>query len=306
MTRLALPSLVGALVGTLVVASAAMIGAPAHAQKKTGSPLPLPAVGDSLAPNGAPCWPSKLEWLYDLPSFKDATGKIVLHWFCSPKVDACTEDLARVVTLKENNARVYVIAYIAGAKGEAKKLDPIRGTEGVGRGTVAYGKSTTALMSRLGTTGPVSAIVGIDGKVAHVTTSGEPSDLDTRDKKVAALASAIRDFTVTSDGPKLVKPGDKFQLSMTVKLASWLKYNRSRPAEFQLTVRPADIKCDSTVLRGAQLKITDQTMVAQVTCSGSKGVYEMRGAINFSFDNPVGGGTGLGSEDATWKFEIKP
>ncbi|HWO17159.1 MAG TPA: hypothetical protein VNO30_00225 [Kofleriaceae bacterium] len=299
MTRLAIIA--------LVVASAAMTSAPAHAQKKKPSagPLSLPAVGETLAPNGAASWPQKLDWLYDVPSFKDATGKIVLHWFCSPKVDACAEDLERIVKLKENNARVYVVAYIAGAKGEAKALDPIRETEGVGRGTVAYGKNTTALLSRLGTTGPASVVVGIDGKVAHVTRGGAQSDADARDAKVAALANAIRDFTVTSDGPTIVKPGDKFRLAMTVKLASWLKYNRSRPADFQLTA-PADIKCDNTALRGGQLTITDQTMVAQVTCSGTKGVYELRGAINFSYDNPVGGGTGLGSEGAVWKFEIKP
>ncbi len=301
MTRLAITA--------IVAASAAMIGAPAPAHAQNSSaPLSLPAAGGTLELNGAPVWRQKLEWLYDAPSFKDATGKVVLHWFCAPKVEACMEDLARVVTLKEDNARVYVIAYIAGTKDEAKqKLDPIRETEGVGRGTVAYGKGTIALMSRLGVTGPVSVVVGIDSKVALVTTGGAPSDLDARDAKVKALAAAIQDFTVSSDGPpKIVKPGDKFQLSMTVKLASWLKYSRRTPAVFRLTGLSPDIKCDSTELRGAQLKITDQTMIAQVTCSGPKGVYETRGEIRFGYDNPVGGGSGLGTDSAGWKFEIKP
>lgn len=304
MTRLA----VTATVLATVLASAAMLGvpAPAHAQKKPAdSPLPLPSVGGTLELNGAPGWPQKLEWLYDIPSFKDGTGKVVLHWFCTPKASACAEDLARVVTLKENNPRLYVIAYIAGAKGEAKKLDPIRGSEGVGRGTVAFGKQATALLGRLGITGPVSVVVGLDSKIAFMTTGGTPADLDARDAKVSALASAIRDYTFSSDGPRLVKPDEKFRLSMTVKLASWLKYSRRAPAEFRLTA-PADIKCDSTALRGDQLKVTDQTMVAQVTCSGSKGVYELRGTMSFGYDNPVGGGAGLGTEDARWKFEIKP
>ena len=296
------------VVSVTVIASAMILGAPAHAQKKKAppeSPLSLPRVGDTLAPNGAPGWPAMPDWLYDVPSFKDATGKVVLHWFCGPKVSGCTDDLARVVTLKEN-ARVYVIAYIDGSKGEAKKqLDPIRGEEGVGRGTVAFGKHAGALTRRLGVTGPVSIVVGIDNKVAFVSTGETPAELDARDAKVTALSLAIKDYTTSSAGPSLVKPGDPFRLSMTVKLASWLKYSSRTPAEFKLTP-PADIKCDSTTLRGAQLAITDQTMVAQVSCTGTKGVYEMRGTITFVYDNPVGGGSGMGTDGATWKFEIKP
>jgi hypothetical protein len=294
------------IVSVTVMASAMILGAPAHAQKKAPPepPLSLPKVGDSLAPNGAPGWPAKLDWLYDGPSFKDATGKVILHWFCVPKVGSCTDDLARVVTLKEN-ARVYVIAYIDGAKGEAKKLDPIRGEEGVGRGTVAFGKNAGSLVRRLGVTGPVSIVVGIDNKVALVSTGDSPAELDARDAKVTALSLAIKDYSTSSDGPRLVKPGDPFRLSMSVKLASWLKYSRRTPAEFKLTA-PPDIKCDSTTLRGDQLKITDQTMVAQISCTGTKGVYEMRGTITFAYDNPVGGGSGMGTDGATWKFEIKP
>jgi hypothetical protein len=292
-------------VTAIVVAAAAIPSAPAHAQKPADPPLSLPTVGDTLAPNGAPGWPQKLEWLYDVPSFRDATGKIALHWFCTAKLSECTEDLARVVTLKENNPRVYVIAYISGAKGDAKKLDPIRGSEGVGRGTVAFGKATTALMKRLSIAGPVSIIVGIDSKVAFLTTGSSPTDLDARDAKVVALANAVKDFSLTSEGPKLVKPDDKFKLSMTVKLASWLKYSTRPPAEFKLTA-PPDIKCDNTALYGEQLKITDQSMLAQISCSGSKGVYELRGTITFGYDNPIAGGSGLGTESAVWKFEIKP
>jgi hypothetical protein len=283
----------------------AMLGAPAHAQKKAPpEPLALPKVGDTLAPNGAPGWPAKLEWLYDVPSFKDATAKVVLHWFCLPKAPGCAADLARVISLKEN-ARVYVIAYIDGAKGNAKKLDPIRGEEGVGRGTVAFGKNATSLIQRLGITGPVSIVVGLDNKVALVTTGEQATDWDARDAKVNALSAAIKDYTSSSDGPRVVKPSESFRLSMTIKLASWLKYSKRTPAEFKLTA-PPDIKCDSTTLRGDQLKITDQTMVAQISCSGPKGVYETRGTLTFSYDNPVGGGSGIGTDSATWKFEIKP
>ncbi len=295
-------------VTVLAVASATLIGAPARAQNKQPAadpPISLTSVGSTLAPNGAPGWPEKLDWLYDLPSFKDATGKIVLHWFCAPKIAACTEDLARVVTLKEN-ARVYVIAYINGSKADAKRLDPIRAEEGVGRGTVAFGRHATALMKRLGITGPVSIVVGIDGKVALVTTGTGPADLDARDAKVTSLSSSIKEYTTSSDGPKLVKPDEKFRLALTIKLATWLKFSKRTPAEFKLTA-PRDIKCDATTLRGDQLKIADQTtMVAQVSCSGPKGVYELRGAITFGYDNPISGGSGLGTDSAIWKFEIRP
>src|SRR4051812_49350388 len=115
----------------------------APASKQPAVVAVLPAVGDSLPLAGHVTWPVR-EWLYDVPSEKDAAGKIVIHWFCTQKVKMCVDDLARIVTLKEN-ARVYVIAYISGLKGDAKKLDPIRESEGVGRGTVAFGKGVQAM-----------------------------------------------------------------------------------------------------------------------------------------------------------------
>ncbi|HWU89195.1 MAG TPA: hypothetical protein VN253_18140 [Kofleriaceae bacterium] len=295
------------VVSAAVLASVTLAGAhTARAQQpKPGDAIALPSVGEALALAGARSWPQKLEWLYDVPSPTDAAGKIVLHWFCAPKVAACTEDLARVVTLKENT-RLYVVAYVNGTKAEAKKLDPIRETEGVGRGTVAFGKQVTALMKRMSISGPVSIVVGIDGKIAFVTTGASPVDLDARDAKVTALSGGIRDYASTSDGPRIVKPDDKFRLTMTVQLAPWLKYSKRTGAEFRLTSPPADIKCDNTVLRGDQLKIAEQAMTAQISCSGPKGVYELRGTITFGYDNPTGGGGGVGTESAPWKFEIKP
>ena len=29
-----------------------------------------------------PLW----QWIYDAPSMKDSAGKIVIHWFCAPKI----------------------------------------------------------------------------------------------------------------------------------------------------------------------------------------------------------------------------
>jgi len=280
----------------LVIAVALLAyAAPAHAQA-------LPSTGDTLALTGTTGWP-KLDWLYDTPALNDAAGKVVIHWFCAPTIQACTDDLARIVTLKENG-RVYVVAYINGTKTQAKKLDPIRESEGVGRGTVAYGHGVAKLMKALGITGPASIVVDVDGKVQMVTNASSPPDLDLRDAKVNAAIAAIKEYAASSDAPKTAKPGEKLTFAITVRLASWLKYGQKTPMNVALTV-PPDIKCDATNLRADQMKIDGQTLTAQATCSGPKGSYEARGEIRFGYDAP-GGGTGLGAESAEWKFEIKP
>lgn len=268
-----------------------------------GKPAPaaLPAVGDSFGIAGAPGWP-KLDWLYDVPAPNDAAGKVVIHWFCAPRLVGCTDDLARIVTLKEAG-RAYVIAYINGTKAQAQKLDPIRESEGVGRGTVAFGRGATRLMKDFGITGPTSIVVDVDGKVQLVTTTASPSDLDARDAKANAAIAAIKEYVPATEGPKQVKPGDKFQLSIAIRLASWLKYSDKTPMELKVTV-PPDIKCDATALKGEQMKVTEKQLVATVTCSGPRGIYEARGELRFGYDAP-GGGTGLGAESAKWKFEIK-
>jgi hypothetical protein len=268
-----------------------------------GKPAPaaLPAVGDSFGIAGSPGWP-KLDWLYDVPAPTDAAGKVVIHWFCAPRLAGCTDDLARVVTLKEAG-RVYVIAYINGTKAQAQKLDPIRESEGVGRGTVAFGRGATKLMKDLAITGPTSIVVDVGGKVQLVTTTASPSDLDARDAKANAAIAAIKEYVPATEGPKQVKPGDKFQLSIAIKLASWLKYSDKTPMELKVTV-PPDIKCDATALKGEQMKLADKQLTATVTCSGPRGIYEARGELRFGYDAP-GGGTGLGAESAKWKFEIR-
>ena len=281
--------------------------AQAQPTKSAGKPAPprpppavLPAVGDAFGLEGGAGWP-KLDWLYDVPAGNDAAGKVVLHWFCAPRVAACTDDLARIVTLRESG-KVYIVAYVNGTKAQAQKLDPIRESEGVGRGTVAFGRGVAKLTRDLRIPGPASIVVGVDGKVQLVTTAATPADLDARDAKVGAAIAAIKEYVATSDGPKVVKPGDKFQLSMTIKLASWLKYDRARTA-LDITA-PPDIKCDATKLRGDQIKVDDKLLTAAVTCSGPKGIYEARGTLQFEYDAP-GGGTGIGAESTEWKFEIK-
>lgn len=290
----------------LVIAAAlGSLVATAHAQPTTTPtkppPAALPAVGELFGITGTGAWP-KLDWLYDVPAPSDAAGKVVIHWFCAPKVQACTDDLARIVTLKENG-RVYVIAYINGTKAQAQKLDPIRESEGVGRGTVAFGRGATKLMKDLGINGPASIVVDVEGKVQLVTTSASPGDLDARDAKVNASIVAIKEYVSTPDGPKTAKPGDKFALSIAIKLAGWLKYSDKTPMEFKVTV-PPDIKCEATALKRDQMKLADKQLTATVTCSGPRGIYEARGEIRFGYDAP-GGGTGIGAESAKWKFEIK-
>ena len=299
MYRLAIATVLGATVG---VAQAQPTTRPA------GKPAPikppaatLPAVGDAFALEGGPGWP-KLDWIYDVPAPGDAAGKVVIHWFCAPKIPACTDDLARVVTLKENG-KVYIVAYINGSKAQAQKLDPIRESEGVGRGTVAFGRGATRLMKDLGVTGPASIVVDVDGKVQLVTSAAGPAELDARDAKVNAATAAIKEYVSSSEGPQVVKPGDKFQLLIGIKLAGWLKYSDKTPRELDITV-PPDIKCDAVKLKGEQIKVDDKQLTASVTCSGPRGTYEARGELRFGYDAP-GGGTGIGAESARWKFEIK-
>ena len=292
-----------------IVFSATILGAltslASAAPKKT--PLPpatFPAAGDTLAVTGDPTW-VKRDWLYDVPSVNDAAGKVVIHWFCAPKVKTCIDDLARLVTLKENTGRVYIVAYIGGSKRDAKKLDPIRESEGVGRGTLAYGKGPTTLMKQMQITGPASVIVDVDGKVTMVTTSGDPAALDMRDQKATSLAAAIKDYAVSSSqAPKGTKPGDKFSLSMSVKLAPWIKPSPKTPTEFKLTA-PPDFTCDAKALRGEQIKVEGQTLTATVTCSAPRGAYEARGELRFGYQDATGS-AGLGTESAGWKFDVKP
>lgn len=276
--------------------AAAKAGKPAAAP-----PASLPVVGETLPIEGPPSWP-KLDWLYDVPAPSDAAGKVVIHWFCAPKIQTCPDDLARVITLREGG-RVYVIAYLNGTKSQAQKLDPIRESEGVGHGTVAYGRGATKLMKDLAITGPASIVVDVDGVVQLVTTGASPAELDVRDAKVNAAVAAIKEYVSTTDGPKQVKPNEKFHLSIAIKLASWLKYSDKSPMEMVVTV-PPDIKCDATTLKGEQLKVADKLLTAMVTCSGPHGIYEARGELRFAYDVPSGS-TGIGAESARWKFEIK-
>ncbi len=293
-----LASISAALLGALVATASAQ-----PAKKPAPVPAKLPAVGDPLPTVATPEWP-KGEWLYDVPSDKDAAGKVVVHWFCGPKVKTCTDDLARIVTLKENG-KVYIVAHIDGSKGQAKKLDPIRESEGVGQGSVAFGKGTTTLMKQLGFTGPASIVVGVDGKVALVSTAAGPADLDARDKKVAELTGSIKDYVITNGAtPTGVKPNDKFTLSMSVNLSRWLTFTKKTPMSFKVTV-PPDFKCDAKELKGDQLKIENNLLTAAVTCTAPKGIYEARGELNFGYEDPSKT-AGIGAEGAKWKFEVKP
>ncbi|HEY5934237.1 MAG TPA: hypothetical protein VIU61_06380 [Kofleriaceae bacterium] len=287
-----------------VLAALALAGtvAPAFAQKPATG-VSLPAVGESL-PVGGAGFPGGMQWLYDIPSPTEAAGRVVIHWFCTVKVSACVDDLARIVTLKENG-RVYIVAYInTTSKAQLKKLDPIRGSEGVGRGTVAYGKAVVAMFKNWSVLAPTSIVTDVDGKVAHVTKGMVPAELDARDAKVNSLAAAVREYVATPEvGPKNVVANQKFTLGVTIKLASWLRFDK-RAGEFTLTL-PKEIKCDAVTLRGEQLTWGDQSLTAKTQCSGPRGSYEARGQVSFRYAVP-NGAAGLGTDGQVWKFEIKP
>jgi hypothetical protein len=290
----------------LALLSTSLLATSAFADKKTKEPATvavMPKLGDKLDQGGGADWP-KLQWLYAAPSAKDAAGKVVLHWFCQPKVQACIDDLARVITLRDTG-KVYIVAYInTPGQGEAKKLDPIRESEGVGRGTVAFGKNVILLDKQLSITGPASFVADTEGKLQLVSTGSDAAALDARDAKVAELVKGIKDYTSAKDGPSTVKAGDKFTLSLKISLANWLTYSASQPKQFDLTM-PKDIKCDATSLKGDQLKVDGHTLTASVSCSGPHGTYEARGTLRFGYDAPSGAGFG-NVDGIVWKFQITP
>jgi len=271
--------------------------------RPTAKSLPMPKVGDTLAIDGADDWPD-LAWMYDAPSRPDSAGKVVVHWFCARNITGCSDDLARLIALKESSPGVYIVAYIRGSKYDAKKLDPIRGSEGVGRGTVAFGVRSIQLFRALSITQPVSIVVGVDNKVQLVSTGIEPAGLDARDAKIKALVAAVKLYTSTATAPKTVKAGEKFQLTLTIRLADWLAYSKKPGTILEFKARvPEELTCDHTSLKGTQLQPVNQTLTVQMTCSGPHGSYEAAGQIQFAYDSP-GGGTGFGADGARWKFQI--
>ena len=271
----------------LVLAPALAAAAPPPAQ--------LPKVGDALPLAGNADWP-KLSWLYDSPSTVDAAGKVVVHWFCAPRIKSCKDDLARIVNLRDTN-RVYVIAYINGSGRDSKTLDPIRESEGIGRGTVAYGPGVAKLTKDFGF-GEAAIVVDTDGKVKTITTSGDLNELDARDKAVDDLVASIHEYTASHDGPTAAKPNEKLTLSIKIQLASWLAFTKSSPPEFT-TMGPKELKCDKAT------KIDGTVLTASITCSGLRGVYEIAGNLHFTYDIPGHPGAGTGEDGAKWKFEIK-
>ena len=277
---------------SLIVLGLLSATAAAQSLPKTGETMPLTGGGD---------WPG-LTWAYNAPSTNDAAVNVVIHWFCTPRVTACADDLARVVTHKENGG-VYIVAYINGSMRDAKKVDPIRESEGVGRGTMATGGGVKKLFKAFGIAkGPASIVVDVDGKVKAVTTSGDLNELDARDAMVKQLVEAVKPYTTTNEAPKTAKAGEKLTFTFKVQLANWLTFSTKTPRQFTITAAK-ELKCDATKLEGDKLKIDARTLTATVTCTAPKGKYEARGDIQFGYES-LSGATGLGKDGATWKFDV--
>lgn len=263
------------------------------------------AAADVPVPGNAWAWPTLKSWLEGAPVPADTAGKVVVHWFCKPKVEACKDDLARIYNMRDSTTTVYVIAYINGSARDAKKLDPVRGE--VGAGAVAYGAPVKKLMKTLGFAAvPVSIVVDTEGKVALVTTTGDLDQLDARDAKIADLVKGITEFTTTQQGPTMpIKAGDTFPVSVEVKLASWLAWNNMVPEVFLTTV-PPDVTCDAKMKRGKEVTVDGKFLRASFSCSSTvKGAYELRAALRFGYDAP-NKATGVGEDNVSWKFVVKP
>ena len=267
--------------------------AASSAPAKKPAPVVAPNVGDVLP------FPALKTWLVGAPNTDDASGKVVLHWFCGPKIKTCADDLASVISLRDMQ-KLYVVAYIAGSQRDAKKLDPIH--DDVGAGAVGYGPEDVKLTKEFGFgTQPSSVVVDVDGKVAYIDGSGDAAALDARNTKIKALVAAIKDFTATPTVAAKMKVGDRFDLNLDIELSSWLKFSKSEAPSVTLTV-PSTIKCDKTTLTDADLKVNGQSMIATFSCSATKaGSYEVQALYRFSYDQSSGG-TGIGTDAVKWKF----
>jgi len=269
-----------------------------------GAALAVPAVAAAEPPEvGRPWpWPTVKTWLEGSPVAADTAGKVVVHWFCQPRLEACTDDLARLFNMREQG-KVYVIAYIAGGKRDAMRLDPIRGE--VGAGAVSFGKPLARMFARLGLAAPTSIVVDVAGKVALVSSGGDPDTLDARDQKVRSLVAAIHEFTARGEVAPVSKLGQRFELKLSVELASWLTIDRSVEPVLTITV-PPDVTCEATKLEGKQLQLEPRRMSATIGCQGTvKGAYEARGAFRFSY-RAANKAVGVGQDDVRWKFRLDP
>ena len=129
-------------------------------------------------------WP-KQKWLYEAPSSDDAAGKVVIHWFCIGQARRRAPMTSRASSTCATTAASTSSRIIDGNATYAKKLDPIRESEGVGKGTVAIGPGVTKLMKQIAVKpGPSSIVADTDGKVAMVTVDSDPNALDARDAEV--------------------------------------------------------------------------------------------------------------------------
>jgi hypothetical protein len=279
-----------------LVATAVLFGALTAA---TVARADVPKIGDPMP------WPTvKKYWLGDPPNAADASGKVVVHWFCSTKVATCKDDLARLTEMRESNGKVYVIAYISDAKSKkaATKLDPIR--DDVGAGATAWGKEVDRLGATIGLPAGGSVVQDVDGKVQLVAPSTDPEFLDKRDAKVKELVASIKEYKVTTSGPTEVKVGVKFELKVNIALAAWLTTTAKSPIELVVTP-PAAITCTSTKLAAKDVKMDAKTIDATFACTASKaGNYELSATLRFGFENATRA-VGVGGDSARWKFTAK-
>lgn len=276
----------------LAVAAALAVGllasTVAHADlPKIGEPMPWPTV--------------KKSWLGDPPNAADAAGKVVIHWFCSTKVATCKDDLARLTELREQNAKVYVIAYLSDARSKraAAKLDPIR--DDVGAGATAFGKEVDRLGATIGLPAGGSVVQDVDGKVQLLAPSTDADFLDKRDAKVKELTAAIKEYSVAQTGPNQVKVGDKFELKASIALAAWLTTSSKAVMELVLSA-PPNVTCTKTALGTKDVAMDAKTITATWSCTAGKaGSYEASATLRFGFETPTRA-TGVGSDSARWKF----
>ena len=239
----------------------------------------------------------------DTPERPDpsADGSVVIHWFCTPKLSACVDDLARIVRFREAGD-VYVVWHLNAPLREAKEMIPP--AAGVATGRIDAGPDVQQLFKRLRiANGPASVVVDLDGTIKAVTSSADVKELDSRDAIIRNLVANAKPYTITKLGPTSGKAGAKLAFTVQVQLGRWTRgFNVAGITFFKF--QPArGMTCDEMELNRDQLKFADKTLTATVTCTAPKGSYEASGKIHFEY-RPWDATGAFADDRVDWTFGV--
>ena len=277
---------------------------PSHGPDDWPRPTPpseMPAAGDTL-PLSPDYW-GKQKWLYDAPSENDAAGKVVIHWFCPPKVQACTDDLARIITLRDNG-KVYIVAYIDGNASlrEEARSDPRERGRRQGHGRVRPGRHQADEEARREARPDVDRRPTSTARSSWSRPTATPPRSTRATRRSTRSIGAIKEFTTSHEGPATVKAGDKFTLAFKVQLAQLAEVlaearRRSSTSRSRRTSSATRRRSRATSSRSRADADRARSTAPRPTAS------TRRAARSGSATTSPGGSRASATDGANWKFE---